>query len=298
MSDRVTEHVLLSALSQQQFLARLEHRSDEFDRDLLTARWRDARDAIARIAEREDGCADDAAILPIPPEMAAHVDAVIASPVIDRAFSRVPVTFGLIELDSTMSSRSVLVEERVAAMASSWGAAPDDAALAAACLPLDGQRVDTSRLRFDGRCLSIIDDTESLEQLEVSVQDGPSTAEIPGPGEVHAVLRVIVGTPPALVHAVRHDGRLLLVDGHHRARALRAAGVTFVPAIVSVCGDLDDVVAVAPRLAELDLEGMFDAPRPPMLRDFGRGVLVHSYPARRPSRLLQWRIEATSQWLP
>jgi len=298
MNDRVTEHVLLGAMPQQQFLARLEQRSDAFDRDDLATAWRTARETLSRLEEREAGCADDAGILAIPPEMAAQVDAVIATPAIAQAFARVPVMFGLIELDATMTARTVLIDERLEAMKTSWPAVPEDAALAAACLPQTAEPPPASRVSFDGRCLSIRDDHEVLQQLDIRIETGAPVSLPDAPGAVHTALRLLVGTSPPLVHAVRLGGRLLLVDGHHRARVLRALGVTFLPCIVSVCSDLDDVIAAAPSAGDLDLEALFESPRPPMLRDFGRGALVHTYSARRPGRLLQWRIEPSVQWLP
>ena len=298
MSERVTEHVLLSALTQQRFLARLEQRAESFDRDALSDVWRAAREAAMRLEEREAGCADDAAVLPIPAEMAAHIDAVVGLPAIDGAFSRVPVLFGLIELDSTMASRAVLVDERLEAMKAAWGTLPDDPALAAACLPLESEPFASPRVSFDGRCLSILDEDERFQQIELSVETGSAALEFEGPGEVHAALRLLVGVPPPVMHAVRLNDRLLLVDGHHRARILRAAGATFLPCFVSVCADYDDVLMAAPALGDLDLDSLFEAPRPPMLRDFGRASLVHSYRARRPGRLLQWRIEASAHPLP
>jgi hypothetical protein len=298
MSDRVTEHLLLSAMSQQQCLARLEQRSDAFDRDDLATAWRTARETMSRLEEREAGCADDPGILPMPPEMAAQVDAVVSTPAIDRAFGRVPVMFGLIELDATMTSRSVLIDERLEAMKGAWPALPEDAALAAACLPHTAEPPPASRVSFDGRCLSIRDDHEVLQQLDIRFETGAEAQSPDAPGSVHTALHLRVGTPPPLVHAVRFGGRLMLVDGHHRARVLRALGVTFLPCIVSVCSDVDDVLAAAPAVSDLDLDALFDSPRPPMLRDFGRSTLVHTYRARRPGRLLQWRIEPAVQWLP
>jgi hypothetical protein len=101
-----------------------------------------------------------------------------------------------------------------------------------------------------------------------------------------------------VLHAVLHAGRLLLVDGHHRARVLRARGQTFLPCVVSACTDLDDVLAAAPSLGDVDLSRLFEAPRPPLLRDFDRAGLVHTRQVRATRRLLRVRVTVEEDRLP
>ena len=136
MHDAVTEHCLLPGTSLQAFIDHTERVVDGADRDALIDLWRHAREAMARIEASEAGCADDPGILPIPDTMADHVRALVRVPEVTRAFSRVPVSFGLIEIDATMSARSVLREETPEACRHRWPAEIGSAVLAAACRPL------------------------------------------------------------------------------------------------------------------------------------------------------------------
>jgi ParB-like chromosome segregation protein Spo0J len=90
----------------------------------------------------------------------------------------------------------------------------------------------------------------------------------------------------------------MLAKGHHRARTLGALGVTYLPCLISVCSSIDDVIAAAPWLNAAAAQRCFDEERPPMLRDFGRSALLHAYESRPRRRLLQLRVEVSSQWLP
>lgn len=294
----ITEHFLLPSRPLQAFLDHVEPRTAACSRAELIERWRDARMAMTRLEERESGCADEAAILAVPQEMAAHVAAVTADPSVNRAFDRVPVMFGLIDIDATMCASAVSVGETLAAMNEHWPEAPDDAALVRACLPL-GPRPSTGlRASFDGRTLSLTGDDEDLCRLDDALITGDEALASPGAGTVDAVLQLRFGRPPALLHAARLRGRLLLVEGHHRAQVLRARGEQYLPCLVSECADLDDVRDAAPALRDIDLARFFEAPRPPMLRDFARSALVHRYAATPLRRLLRLRLELTSQWVP
>jgi hypothetical protein len=253
---------------------------------------------MMRAEDKEAGCADDAAILAVPAEMSAHIDAVLADARVNRAFARVPVMFGLIDVDATMCAHATLAGDTLEAMSAAWQGGLDDPALVRTCLPLEARDAGDVRASFDGRTLSVSADDGELCWLHSALQSGAGASDVAGPGTIGATLQLQVGRAPALLHAVRLNGRLLLVEGRHRARVLRAAGETYLPCLISNCADLDDVREAAPAVTALDLERLFDAPRPPMLRDFGRAELVYRYEARRLRRLLQLRIEATAQWVP
>jgi hypothetical protein len=85
--------------------------------------------------------------------------------------------------------------------------------------------------------------------------------------------------PPPLVHVARVGGRLLLLDGHHRVRALASMGVRYVPSIISACDHVDDVRGLLPGLEGRNLRQRLAGPRPPLLRDHLRRSLVYAHRA-------------------
>ncbi|MEI7444697.1 MAG: hypothetical protein WCK28_07400 [Burkholderiales bacterium] len=298
MHDAHTEHYLLPSASLQSFIDHAERVADDADRDALIDAWRAAADTMARIEDAEAGCADEPGILEIPDAMADHVDAFVGVPEVNRAFSRVPVSFGLIEIDATMTARGTLREATLEACRRRWPADLDDPALVAACLPVEPPARHDVRARFEHGAMTLLAEDPALRFLGARLRVGDEAAALEAGGTVDAGLELSFGRGPSVLHAVRHAGRLLLVDGHHRARVLRALGQTFLPCVISACADLDDVRAAAPELAGIDLDRFFEAPRPPLLRDFDRPALVHTHRVRATRRLLRVRVTVEEDRLP
>lgn len=286
MADALTEQFLMPLVTLEEFIGHAEANGPAVGRAVLQDAWRHARLAMARLAEREAGCADEAAVLPLPEAMAPQAAALAAHPAMARAFDTVPVAFGLVEVDALMASRASLWSDRLTAAESlAEGAREDDTRLAAACLD-----AGLPRPPLQTQCLG---DTWTVLADDPLLQARPQRVATADHGQLQWCWQA--GSPPPVVHVARHAGRLLLVDGHHRARVLRLQGVTFLPCVVSACEDLDDVALVAPHLARADLARWFDATRPPLLRDHDRPSLVHRHAARRPRRLLQLRMGIQAQ---
>jgi hypothetical protein len=247
----------------------------------LNEAWRGARAGMRRLEEREAGCADQPALLSLPQSMAAHEQALMQCPAMNAAFARTPVSFALIEGDALMASRPSLWSDRLEHFKpQAQAAATDDGLLAQLCLPL-APALPTLHSHFDGETWTVNADDSALGWMN--------------PGwhrDAHgrAVLQLVAGTPPSVVRAAYWNGRLLLIDGHHRVRMLRACGVNFVPCMVAACEDEADVLALAPHLRGQDLAPWFEAARPPMLRDHDRVSLVYRHQARRENRQVQVKI--------
>jgi hypothetical protein len=264
--------------------------------------WIAAQLAFRRLQEKEAGCADDAALLPLPASMQAQAQAVQQCVHTSLAHSRVPVAFNLVEFDGLMSSSCVLQQAQLQAVQARVQTAPDDAELAAICLQTAAARDATGTpetvASWDGNGLSVLSSDRNIRLLQAQLVSALAPGLPPAPGLAAAALQVAVGSSVPVMHVAKLDGRALLVKGHHRARVLRALGVNYLPCLVSVCTSTDDVLAVAPWLQRSQVEAQFESPRPVMVRDFDRPSLVHSHEARTRRRLLQLKLEVSAQWLP
>jgi hypothetical protein len=295
------EHFLLSAATLQEFVAHMESCALGFDRGDLIDIWRAADKSMARTREKEAGCADLAPVLPLPPSMAAQATALQKSAQINRAHSLVPVTFGLVEIDAMMVCKPVLEQSKLDTLQTQITAAPEDPELADICLSLPDPNVAAGTAlvsRWDGERLLVTSEHADLRLLQVTHSAQPTGDFAAAPGLACAALQLTVGSTLPVMHVLSYQGRVLLVKGHHRARVLRAHGVPYVPCLVSVCTSIDDIVAAAPSVNAQTAQRCFDSERPPMLRDFDRAAWLHTYQARARRRLLQVRVEVTSQWLP
>ena len=257
--------------------------------DGLESAWRAARSRMRTLAEREAGLADRAAVLPLPPTMEAAVARFLARHVHEPAFSRVPVAFGMVDVDSLVAVRPLLWQTALDRHAdTARAAAGDDGALADMAFPLSS-RPPALRSSCDGNTWQVVGEDEALALTHVQVamaEDGT------------ARLHLVAGRPPAALHVARVEGRLLLIDGAHRARALRTQGHRFVPAMVSACEDRAELASLCPWASRSELEELLDSPRPPMLRDHDRRSLVARLVARRRERRLSMRLSCELSWLP
>jgi hypothetical protein len=209
----------------------------------LARRWREARETYRALSEHEAGCADDCAVLPVPDTMRGHVDELLGSPILNQTHEAVPVSFGLVDVEAMVSSAIGIDEDRLAAVLACLDQRPDDATIAACCLS-----------------------GVPLERAASATDAG------------------VTGTKtPRVMHAAFFRGRILLLHGHHRALALRSRGIGYLPCLISVCADLDDVIAACPTSVVRDWQRYFEMPRPPLLRDFDRRKLTLSFSSTRTS---------------
>ncbi|MCE2657382.1 MAG: hypothetical protein LW854_03930 [Rubrivivax sp.] len=287
MNDMLpVEHCLMAAMRLESFVDRVQAVNPDVELSAAVQAWEKAQATMRALAKSEDGCADASALLPIPSTLSAAVEALAAHPLMAQAFDAVPVAFGLVEFDALMVSRPALWSDQLL-RCGAWvdGADRSDERLAACCLHPGSPGPAVQFCQVGDSWMAITDDPQACVRIEPGDADETASASLQ--------LRVV--SPPPLVHVARYRRRLLLVDGHHRLRMLRHLGVGFVPAVVSACDSLDDVLRAAPHLAAVDVARWFEQTRPPMLRDHDRPSLVYHHRARAPRRVLKLRAEP--QWL-
>lgn len=86
------------------------------------------------------------------------------------------------------------------------------------------------------------------------------------PGPAVAFVGASVGFGSNCLQAIRWGQRLILVNGTHRAFALRQAGETMAPCLILSVNSEEELAMVAPELVE-DGVRLLTAARPPLLQD-------------------------------
>lgn len=256
--------------------------------EALVDAWRAADRHWHALSEREAGVADAPQVLPLPPEAQAHLQALVASSAVQRTFDTVPVAFGLVPVEQLLVSQYTLAGRTVAALGQP--SAPQGQDLLALCLPLDGGGADPGvRLVHRGpRELVFVSDTHDMRLIEARAFQGAELPALPVRGHAAAMAGLFVGVSTNLVNVINHRGRLLLNNGHHRVHALRAQGLSHVPALIQVCGSREELEEVAPRSVREHYRLHYESPRPPLLRDWDQPALtlgLRTPPMRRELRL-------------
>jgi hypothetical protein len=106
-------------------------------------------------------------------------------------------------------------------------------------------------------------------------------------GQAAAVVAVYVGYSMNIMSAVQMGNRVMLVNGTHRAYALRAHGVTHAPCVVSRVSSRDDLDLVGMPDEADSCGSYFSRARPPLLKDYFDERLCRKVSVRRSQQVIQ-----------
>ena len=266
-------------------------------RSSLTDLWRIGQKEYARLALSEAGAANSAAIRPLPKSMSRHIAQLVDLEGVRRTFDTVPVAFGLVPLDALILSQYSMTQAVVDRIAAAHPAPISPKRLAELCLPLTAPAADFRLAGRSDKEFTFVADAHDMRFLDAQVIEPVNVQQAPVMGHPKAVVALSVGFSANLLNAVRYNGRIALNNGHHRALALRAMGLTHVPCLIQPCGSMEDLQQAASNEIIQNADLYFEAPRPPLLRDFDNPLLTHSFAAPRMRRVLTIKLDVQRRLL-
>jgi hypothetical protein len=248
----------------------------------LVREWTAAELVYAELERSEAGIADHPACPPLDPGLQPLVAQVLASPRYTRTFDSLPSCIEMVDLAHLVVCQNHVTQTFVDGIVARLGADPDPATLFRTCLPLEEGagpaeiRAMGSR-RYPFRSPSTDFRFHEPVMLREDQLNGHQAF-----GAVAGALGLLVGFSCNFMNAVRDDdsGRLLLHNGYHRACALLALGVRHAPCVVQTVGTRDELDIVAKPVVAGDPGYFFNAPRPPLLKDFLDPRLCKRVPVR------------------
>lgn len=267
------------------------------DRSSLTELWRAGQAEYARLAVDEAGVANGAEIRPLPKSMAKHMARLVELEGVRRTFDTVPVAFGLVPLDALILSQYSMTQAVVDRIAATHPAPISPKRLVELCLPLEAPAAD---FRLAGRTdqeFTFIADAHDMRFLDAQVIEPVNVQQAPLMGHPQAVVALSVGFSANLLNTVRYNGRIVLNNGHHRALALRAMGLTHAPCLIQPCASMEDLQEAASSEILRHADLYFESPRPPLLRDFDNPLLAHRFAAPRMRRVVTIKIDVQRRLL-
>ena len=116
-------------------------------------------------------------------------------------------------------------------------------------------------------------------------------------GHARAVIALSVGFSSNVLNVIRLGNRVVLNNGHHRAYALRAMGLTHVPCVIQVCASHEELREAASSEICDNSDLYYEAPRPPLLRDFDRPDLTRAFTTARLQRQVSVQFKSESRQL-
>ncbi len=257
----------------------------------LSADWRAANEYCQYLERTEAGIALEGRHRALDPALEGLAAEVRAHPHFRRNFDTLPTEFRLVELDRLIVDQMHVTYSHVTAVAARLGTGPDPRTVFGLCFPLDtpAPPVQVQRLgshRWVLRCPST-----DLRFHEARLFSPAQLAGYEAYGAVAGIVGLVVGFGCNFLTAVRVGRRHLLVNGYHRAVALRALGLTHAPCIVQTATCADELqIAARSRVAER-AEFYFESARPPLLRDFFDPKLRRLLPLRPRTRHIELSFE-------
>lgn len=235
----------------------------------LTTEWRAANDRVKELENAEKGIADGVAVGPIPPELRELAAAVSGDAVIRKAFETLPWTLGLIDLNRLVVHQKRIGLPYVARVRERLGPNPSLASVFRTCLPV-GADVTLPPVQLVQASNGWLFTSPSNDLRVIDGQALPANAVRGRPlgGYAAGVVSVFVGFSVNLLHVAQIEGRLLLLNGSHRAYALRESGINTAPALVLSVTRREELEFLG--VAELNErpDVYLKDPRPPLLKDY------------------------------
>jgi hypothetical protein len=267
------------------------------DRAGLTELWRAGQAEYARLALSEAGIANAVAVRPLPKAMANHIAQLVELGGVTRTFDTVPVAFGLVPLDALIISQYSMTKAVVDRIAGAHPRPISPKRLAELCLPLKAPAASFHLAGRSDREFTFASDAHDMRFLDAQVIEPVSVQQAPVMGHPQAIVALSVGFSANLLNTVRYNGRIALNNGHHRALALRAMGLSHAPCLIQPCGSMEDVQQAGCSEIVNNADLYFGSDRPPLLRDFDNPLLTHSFAAPRMRRVLTIKVEVQRRLL-
>jgi hypothetical protein len=225
------------------------------------------------------------------PALAGLAAEVQAHPHFRRNFDTLPTEFRMVELDRLIVDQMHVTYNHVTAVAARLGPEPDAHAVFGLCFPLDEPAAPVQVQQLGSHRWVLRSPSMDLRFHEARLLAPAQLGGYEAYGAIAGIVGLVVGFGCNFLTAVRVGRRHLLVNGYHRAVALRALGLTHAPCIVQTATCADELeLAARSRVAER-AEFYFESARPPLLRDFFDPKLRRLLPLRPRTRHIELSFE-------
>lgn len=268
-----------------EFLRLKAHDLPPVRQQLLLQEWRTA--ARARQEEMEERASlNEASVMPLPESVQEMAARDLMDESITRALGPIPYHWAMVDLNQLMvcqkwvnlehsrqlesDPRNDLTVEELYRIAAGHG----------------GRLPDLRVVRASENVFTFSSSSRDLRFLEVTalspeMLSGYSTLAKPA-----GLIAAFVGFGVNIINAARVRGRLILINGTHRAHMLYGLGIRSVPCLVREVGTEEDLNLICLPDVRQQLASYLTAPHPPLLRDFFDPKLCKVVPIQRTQQLI------------
>lgn len=264
--------------------------ASDLDEMELTREWRTAHALVKELQSNDASSADMHDLEGLPSTVSQDAETILERPEFQHKYGLVPYTWALVELDRLIVWQSYVDLPYVALLRERLGYRPSLRELVRFAAGESNDKPPVCVTGYGGNDYVITSPSSDLRVLSISQLDPKSFQDYNTGGRPAAMFGVYVGYSMNTLSAVHMSGRTILMNGTHRAYALRAHGLTHVPCMIRRPLSTEDLDLVGPGNADARFSTSFTAKRPPLLKDFFDPRLVKSYPAVRKTHQIEVKI--------
>jgi hypothetical protein len=278
----------MSLLEFLQFMKTVAGQDPNDCRDEQIQVWREANERLREMEEAEAGMAAKPDEVAMSPEDVEFAEACFRQAPAERAFKYTPRQWSLVELDRLIVFQHFINLGFVSEIDRNLEDTLTNRELISIAMGVGANRPQIHFRRLGRNSFSFTCASEEFCLLEPTLLDSTTFQSLEA-AEVAAVIGVPVGFGTNIISAVRTNDRLVLINGTHRAYALRRRGATHVPCLVldaSRAGDLDLLTGETQH----QFVPYLKLARPPLFKDYFDDCLRRLLPIPRSYPLLEIQI--------
>ena len=261
---------LYGATSQAEILSFLRTQCviEETEIERVMSDWREAAARFLSISNNMTDIPDLIEIEDIPEEFSAELRKVSEDPLFKNAFSMLPISFKVVELDRVVAAQRYVNLDYAKRLSDSIPEDPDMKFLIDFCLKKGPETNLPAELQLSPNVYSY--KSESTDFRFIGGYPKKLTNEdihyCLGGGQPVAALILFVGYGTPAVNVFHVGSRIILNNGFHRLFALKMKGVAKAPVVVQSISNWN--LELPQVLVGLPTTYLVSAPRPSLLKDF------------------------------
>jgi hypothetical protein len=272
----------------------------DMSRVALTDEWRAANDYYEELAKSEADIADTVECTDLDPSLEPLAAAVKADMRYRLTFDSLPTRFGMVELAKLVVFQIHVTGSFTQALKLRLPPNPDPSALFNFCLPLGKPEAPVEMKRVGSKRYVFSSESTDFRFQEAIMLRPEQISDYENYGPLSGVAGIAVGFGSNFLNVIQDDdsGRLLLHNGYHRACALHAMGVTHAPAVIQTVTRRDELDLSADSNVAKSPGYYFNAPRPPLLKDYFDPKIRKVLPVKKMTRIIEVNFEVKEFWQP
>jgi len=230
--------------------------------------WRAANDVVNDLQTREAGFADNPTLGELSGDVLEARDRLLSDEGFRRSMEVVPIDVKMVELDRLVVPQKHINLNNVRHIQKELGSFPGPRQIFDICMPLEHPRDSVRCLRASADSFVFASPSHDLRFLDVFLLDPSQIESEQTRGVVASVIGLMVGYSCNCLTAMHVQNRLVLINGTHRALALREMGLTHAPCVIQTVRRAEELALIGPRELTRNTSEFLGIPRPIVLKDF------------------------------